>query len=104
MNTAYFVRKPRNMDELIVPHLLWQERQYEIVAEKLLSETDYENFITDMQADRQYIEDCSEMCHTGSIMKCILLRKRGESEGVLAVSDPDRPDHVLWAGVKNGKR
>ena len=39
------------------PHPIEKERPYRIVTEIQLPAIDYENFITDMLADRQFIED-----------------------------------------------
>ena len=55
MKTAYFIKYPRVIDDLKKPHLINQERPYEIVEQLVLAEIDYENFITDMRADRQFI-------------------------------------------------
>lgn len=100
MNRAFFVMKPRNIEELRVPHLLCGERQYEIVCEKKLSAIDYENFVTDMRADRQFILDAASRCCEGEVMKCLLVRKNRMTEGMLIVPDsPSRPDHVLWAAA-----
>lgn len=71
MNTAYFVKNPRTLNNLQVPHLLSVERPYKIVADVVLAAIDYENFITDMVADRQFITDNSGLCSEGDPMKCI---------------------------------
>lgn len=65
MDTAYFVKHPRTIYDLQKPHLLNQERPYQIVSRVTLAAIDYENFITDMVADRQYIEDASPLCAAG---------------------------------------
>ena len=54
---AYFVESPRTIDDLMEPYPIEQETAYEIVKTVKLSGIDYENFITDMIADRQFIED-----------------------------------------------
>ena len=98
MRTAYFVYKPRTIDELKIPHLASQEKKYEVVAEKLLSKIDYENFITDMLADRQFIEESAPKCRNADVMKCLLVRGRGEEGGILVVANfPQAPVFVQWA-------
>ena len=62
---AYFVEGPRIIEDLKVPHLIEQEIQYEIVKTVKLAKIDYENFITDMIADRQFIEDNASLCSQG---------------------------------------
>ena len=52
---AYFVESPRIIEDLLAPHPIEQETQYEIVKTVKLAKIDYENFITDMIADRQFI-------------------------------------------------
>ena len=54
---AYFVESPRIIEDLLAPHPIEQEIQYEIVKTVKLAKIDYENFITDMIADRQFIEE-----------------------------------------------
>ncbi len=59
---AHFVPDPRRVEELSVPHLLSDEKAYEVVKVITLSGIVYGNFITDMLADRQYIEDNHSLC------------------------------------------
>ena len=105
MGTAYFVYRPRTISELRKPHLLNQERKYEVVAEKALSTIEYENFITDMLADRQFIEDAAPKCSSGDVMKCLLVRRRGEADGILVVANyPQAPVFVQWAAYISAKQ
>ena len=82
---AYFVKRPRTADDLMRPHLLEQEQEYEVVKTITLPAIDYENFITDMIADRQFIEDNASLCSRGEIWRCILVQQRGRSDGVLVM-------------------
>ena len=54
---AYFVSDPRRIEDLTVLHLVEKERPFEVVKIVKLAKIDYENFITDMVADRQFIEE-----------------------------------------------
>jgi len=83
--TAFFVDFPRILDDLKRPHLLKAERPYEIVATVTLGKMDYDNFCTDMVADRQFIEDNYDLCCTGPIWKCLFVHQRGRKDGVLIV-------------------
>ena len=38
-----------------------------------------------MIADRQFIDDYSDLCETGAIWKCILVRQLGKKDSVLVV-------------------
>lgn len=62
---AYFEEGPRTIEDLMAPHPYEQERAYEIVKKITLAGIDYENFITDMIADRQFIEDYAALCSQG---------------------------------------
>ena len=93
---AYFVERPRRIDDLMVPHLIEKERPYRIVTEVQLPAIDYENFITDMLADRQFIEDHSCRCKKGVVWDCLLVRRRGRLDGVLVM--PEDGCFVGWAG------
>lgn len=98
MDRAFFVIFPRVLKDLCKPHLIDAEKQYEVVRTVTLSAIAYENFITDMVADRQFIEDNADICAAGEPMKCILIRSRGKNEGVLVVPDsPDYKAYVKWA-------
>ena len=92
---AYFVKRPRTADDLMRPHLLEQEQEYEVVKTITLPAIDYENFITDMLADRQFIEDQGRRCKQGEVWSCLLVRRRGKPDGVLVM--PEDGCYVGWA-------
>ena len=83
------------MNDLMVPHPIEQERIYEIVKTIKLSGIDYENFITDMVADRQFIEDNAALCSRGEVWHCLLVQQRGHMDGVLVMPKDDC--FVGWA-------
>ena len=99
---AYFVEFPRTIEDLTVPHPIEAERQYEIVKTVKLAKIDYENFTTDMIADRQFIEDNAALCSRGETWRCILVQQRGRTDGVLVV--PAYGRYVGWAGYYYGQR
>ena len=92
---AYFVEGPRIIEDLKVPHPIEQETQYEIAKTVKLAKIDYENFITDMVADRQFIEDHAALCSKGEVWRCILVQQRGQTDGVLVM--PEDGCFVGWA-------
>ena len=92
---AYFVRAPRRLEDLRVLHAVDKERPYEIVKTVKLAKIDYENFITDMVADRQFIEDCATLCAKGQVWRCIVVQQRGHADGVLVM--PEDGCFVGWA-------
>ena len=86
-NYAHFVELPRRIEELQRPHLIDRERPYSIAATVVLRKIDYENFITDMIADRQFLEEHADLCREGEVWRCVLVKQRGKSDGVLVVPD-----------------
>lgn len=97
---AYFVERPRRREDLIAPHLIEKERPYRIVNEVTLSAMDYENFISDMLADRQFIEDYGRSCKRAEVWDCLLVRCRKYPDGVLLM--PEQGCFVAWAAYYTG--
>ena len=75
MDTAYFVKNPRVIGDLAVPHPVEAEREYEVAARVRLAGMDFE----------------------GEVMRCLLVQRRGQSGGVLVV--PERGAFVGWAAL-----
>ena len=92
---AYFVESPRIIEDLLAPHPIEQETQYEIVNTVKLAKIDYENFITDMIADRLFIEENAALCAQGGVWRCLLVQQRGRTDGVLVM--PVDGCYVGWA-------
>lgn len=97
---AFFVERPRRIEDLMIPHLIEKERPYRIVTSVQLTAIDYENFITDMLADRQFIENHGKRCKKGEVWGCLLVCRRGKSDGVLLM--PERDRFVGWAAYFAG--
>ena len=96
---AFFAERPRTIDDLMQPHLSAHEREYQIVKSIELGKMDYENFITDMLADRQFIEDNAGLCSRGDVWQCLLVRQRGCSDGIMVM--PEGGCYVGWAALAN---
>ena len=92
---AFFVERPRTIGDLMQPHLYKHEREYQIVKTIELGKMDYENFITDMIADRLFIEENAALCAQGGVWRCLLVQQRGRTDGVLVV--PVDGCYVGWA-------
>lgn len=92
---AYFVPDPSRIDDLSVPHLITDERPYEIVKTIILGAIDYGNFITDMMADRTFIEESHTLCGKDEVWRCLFIRQRGKTDGVLVM--PEDGSFVGWA-------
>ena len=86
--TAFFVKYPFRIEDLMRPHLPKQRKPYKIEQEIELGKIDYENFITDLCVDRWFIEKYTHLCSIdeNGVWHCILVRQKGKSEGVLVMS------------------
>ena len=82
---AYFVDFPRTIEDLRRLHDVRLEQEYEVVKTISLAPIDFENFITDLVADRQFIEDNYRLCSEGEVWKCLLVRSDGSKHGVLVM-------------------
>ena len=56
---------------------------------------DYGNFITDMVADRAFIEENHRLCEKGAVWRCLFVHQRGERGGVLVM--PEDGGYVGYA-------
>ena len=92
---AFFVKAPHRIEDLRTPQLVEEERVYKVVKQVKLAKIDYENFITDMVADRQFIEDNANLCSKDEIWCCILVQQRDRTDGVLVM--PEDGCFVGWA-------
>lgn len=92
---ASFVKRPRVFEDLIAPGIPKRSEAYKVVKTIILDPIDYENFITDMLADRQFIEDSAPLCSQKDIWLCLLVRRRGTHIGVLVM--PERECYVGYA-------
>lgn len=95
--TAYFVKYPRTLQDLLILHDVAEENPYEIVKDIRLQPIDYENFITDMTVDRKFIEDAASLCENGEVKKCLFVHEHTAEKGVLVLPDPDENAYVGWA-------
>ena len=58
-------------------------RDYEIVKTIRLKHIDYENFATDMQADRGYLENNAALCKDAPVLQCLLICEQRNGGGIL---------------------
>ena len=83
MNRAYFLQKPRRIEELWRPHLSEKETPFEIVCHISLGKTDYDNFTEDMLVYRDFLADMEKMCSFGEPSRCLFIHAKGRRDGVL---------------------
>lgn len=89
------MKQPRILKDLFAIHAVDREHKYEVVKTIVLPLIDYENFITDMTVERQYLEDNAHLCEEGDIWKCLLIRRANKYDGVLVI--PLDQCWVKWA-------
>jgi len=83
---AFFINKPRVLTDLMSPHFLDDEKEYEILKRIELHPIDYENFVTDFLVERDYIEDAANLDDKkNDVFKCLLISKTGNTDGVLVI-------------------
>ena len=80
---AYFVERPRRMEDLRSDNPDGTWREYRIVKTVCLRKIDFENFITDLLADRQFIEDNAALCVEDG--DCILVTNRAHKNELLVM-------------------
>lgn len=101
--TAFFVKQPSRMEELRVPHRFERRKPFAVVKTIKLSKMDYENFVTDLCADRPFIEEHKKLCGIGpdGVWRCLLVQRRGKSDGVLVM--PDGKNYPKYAAFYCGR-
>ena len=87
--TAFFVAYPRMIEELMTVEKRGMRAEYEIVKTISLTGIDYENFITDMVADRWFLEEDSPLSGSPTV-RCLLVKQRNKDGGVLVVPENGR--------------
>ena len=94
--TAYFLRRPRRIEELRAEES-GRRRPYRIVKTVCLVGMDYENFVTDLLADRAFLEDVPGCGEDGKKVLCCLRVSCPGREDILVV--PDGTGHVALAAL-----
>ena len=93
--TAYFIRRPRRIEELRAEEN-GQRHPYRIVSSLRLGGMDYENFVTDLLADRAFLENVPGCGEVGPLVRFLCVTCRGR-DSVLVL--PDGTGHVALAAL-----
>ena len=93
--TACFLRRPRRIEELRAEEN-GRRRPYRIVSSLCLGGMDYENFVTDLLADRAFLENVPGCGEDGKVLCCLRVSCPGR-EDILIV--PDGTGHVALAAL-----
>lgn len=93
-DTAYFVKSPRWISDLLLPHKMEEEVPFKIVKTIPLSRIDYENLAADLTAEREYMEPYAHLCGIrNGVWECLLIQQRITREGILIM-----PRDSRWVG------
>ena len=93
--TARFISRPRRIEELR-GFGIGMLRPYQIVSTVCLGGIDYENFVTDLLADRAFLENVPGCGVDGPLVRCLCVTCRGR-DSVLVL--PDGTSHVALAAL-----
>jgi hypothetical protein len=93
--TARFISRPRRIEELR-DFGIGVLRPYQIVSTVCLGGVDYENFVTDLLADRAFLENVPGCGQEGPLVCCLCVTCRGR-DSVLVL--PDSTGHVALAAL-----
>ena len=93
--TAYFLRRPRRIEELRAEED-GRRRPYRVISSLRLGGMDNENFVTDLLADRAFLEDVPGCGEDGKVLCCLRVSCPGR-EDILVV--PDGTGHVELAAL-----
>ena len=93
--TACFISRPRRIEELR-DFGIGMLRPYQIVATICLGGIDYENFVSDLLADRACLENVPSCGENGPLVRCLCVTCRGR-DSVLVL--PDGTGHVALAAL-----
>ncbi len=92
---AYFISRPRRVEELR-DFGIGMLRPYQIVSTVCLGGIDYENFVTDLLADRAFLENVPGCGEDGHLVRCLCVTSWGR-DSVLVL--PDGTGHVALAAL-----
>lgn len=93
---AFFVFHPRRVDDLLPKYENGKWREVQIVGTVMLSKLDFENFATDLLADRQFIEDNAILCQRPN--DCLLVTTRAHTDELLII--PWKGCYVRFAALR----
>lgn len=92
---AYFVERPRTIRDLWVAHPIEKRRPFRATKKIVLPAIDYENFIYDLLADREFLEVGHNICSREGLWTCLFITMRKSNEGILVI--PRDGCYVGWA-------
>lgn len=89
--TALFLSAISTIDDLINPRKTKERKPYVIEETITLKSIDYQNFITDLYADRDFFDGKESLCRIDSdgVWHCLLVQQKGKKDGILVMCEED---------------
>ena len=97
---ALFVKHPRTIGDLLHPHA--EEHRFKIAEVVVLQAIDYENFITDMLADRPFLNSNLFGRVDGDTWYCVFVTQIGLKDGVLVLPEGDHVEYAAYLAYDGG--
>ena len=97
---ALFVKHPRTIGDLL--HLHAEEHRFKIAEVVVLQAIDYENFITDMLADRPFLNSNLFGRVDGDTWYCVFVTQIGLKDGVLVLPEGDHVEYAAYLAYDGG--
>lgn len=91
---APFVMHPRTIGDLLQP--IAEEHHFKIAEVVVLQALDYENFITDMLADRPFLNSNLFGLIDGDTWYCVFVMQSGSRDGVLVLPEGDHVEYAAY--------
>ena len=91
---APFVKYPRTIADLLKPSA--EEHRFKIAEVVVLQAIDYENFITDMLADRPFLNSNLFGLIEGDTWYCVFVTQSGSKDGVLVLPEGDHVEYAAY--------
>lgn len=91
---APFVKQPRTIGDLLSP--IAEKHRFKIAEVVVLQAVDYENFITDMLADRPFLNSNLFGRIEGETWYCVFVTQSGSKDGVLVLPEGDHVDYAAY--------
>jgi len=96
MQNAYFIKNPRNAEQLRAPRLVSDAVPYEEVKTVTLGKIDYDNFASDRLVSRDFLENAENCGVIDGVYRCLLIQCGGKPD-LLVV--PDKDGYVEYAAI-----
>ncbi len=95
---ANFIKHPFSIADLRTPCLTKKLKRYKIVKKIAISNIDYDNFISDLCVERDFIKKNKLCCFIhDNVYHCIYVHKKNSEKGILIM--PDGADSPTWVAL-----